>query len=187
MTLRRQKNILSELKQAKTSVECSDILQKFYHDTSHLVYAFCKKKGLSTEDAEEIVQIIYIKIFNKRHNYNPDNDPLAWLYIITRSETKDYLKSNRIYKNYVAEFSDFLSQTQSQNPSSIEDTKDVQNLLNENLSVLSQNELMALKLRYSDEEEFDYIAEKMNTSSLNIRKIISRGIKKIKGRSSSNV
>lgn len=192
MTSESKKNILLKLKQAKASSECSVLLKQFYNETSYLVHAFCKKKGLSPEDTEEVVQIVYIKIFTKRNQYNPDHSPLAWLYIITRSETKDFLKSQRIYKNYVSEFYDFLSQTDSLNPSNIQGTQtlptdDIRSLLSENSSVLSEKEMTALKSRYSDEKDFGTIAAELNTSSLNIRKIISRGLKKIKERSSSNV
>lgn len=185
MTSNSQKNILTSLQQAQTSSEYSALLKKFYHETSSLVYAFCRKKGLSQEDTEEITQIVYIQIFNKRLQYNPQHSPLAWLYIITRSEAKDFLKARKTYQSYVTDFFDFVSQNQVSIPSTLQSgLNTVPQILETYQNVLTENELSALKLRYNDEKEFQEIARELKTSPLNIRKMISRGIKKMKERSS---
>lgn len=176
-----KKNLLLELKEANTSELCSKLLKQFYNETVRLVYGFCQKKGLSAEDAEEITQIVYLQIFNKRHLYNPLHNPLAWLYIITKSETKDFLKARSTYKSYVTEFSDFLSQTTDFNPSTDQEI-DMESLLGS--SDLTENETAVLKMRYGEEKEFDEIAKTLKTSPLNIRKIVSRGLKKLKERKS---
>lgn len=177
------KNILLELQNAKSSNDSSNILKIFYNETSHMVYSFCKKKGLTNEDAEEITQIVYIKIFQKRSQYNPEHSPLAWLYVITRSETKDYLKSKKTYNSYVSDFSDFMSQNEDSNPSTHQ--VDLKEKLEQTMLLsLNENEIKVLKLRYTDEKDFEEIAQELNTSALNIRKMISRSIKKLKERSS---
>lgn len=176
-----KKNLLLELKEAQTSEVCSSLLKQFYNETVSLVYGFCKKRSLSTEDSEEIIQIVYMQIFRKRHLYNPLHSPLAWLYVITKSETKDFLKSRKTYQSSISEFSDFLSQTTDSNPSTDKDL-DVAALL-ENSS-LSENEISVLKMRYGEEKEFNEIAAELETSPLNIRKIVSRGLKKLKERKS---
>lgn len=159
----------------------SQILELFYNETSHLVFNFCKKKQLPLETCEDIVQIVYTQVFNKRHKYNPEHSPLAWLYVLTRSETKDYLKAQITYKSYLNEFKDFLSQTQSENPSSgqevvLEDFKDV----------LTEKERLSLEKRYQEDKDFEEIASEMGLTAINIRKLISRGLLKIKKKTNSN-
>jgi RNA polymerase sigma-70 factor (ECF subfamily) len=168
-------NLLLLLKQASTPKQMSQIFDEFYQKTAHLVFRFCRKKGLSQEISEDIVQTVYMQIFNKRAKYNPEHSPLAWLYVVTRSETKDHLKAQRTYQNYLNEFSEFLSQTDSESPSNDQEVD-----LNDYLKLLSPNEKMALEKRYQQDKDFSEIAIEMNLTSVNIRKLISRGIQKVK-------
>lgn len=174
-------NLLLLLKQASSSQQMSQLFEKFYQQTSHLVYSFCRKKGLSQEVSEDIVQTVYMQIFNKRAKYNPEHSPLAWLYVVTRSETKDHLKAQRTYQNYLNEFTTFLSQTSSEDPSTKQEVD-----LKDYLNLLSPNEKLALEKRYQQDKDFEDIAREMNLSTVNIRKLISRGIQKVKKNLSSN-
>lgn len=180
-------NLLLKLKEAGSSQQMSLLFEKFYQETSHLVFNFCRKKGLSQEVSEDIVQTVYMQIFNKRAKYNPEHSPLAWLYVVTRSETKDHLKAQRTYQSYLNEFTLFLSQTRPEDPSNKQEVD-----LNDFVRLLSPNEKLALEKRYQQEKDFEDIASEMNLTTVNIRKLISRGIQKIKknlnpkGDSSSN-
>lgn len=173
------RNLLAELKDLKMSDDLSKVLKMFYNETSYLVFSYCRKKGLIQEDCEEIVQIVYTKIFNNRTKYNPEHNPLAWLYVITRSETKDYLKSKKIYNNYLHDFQEFMSQIDVENPSNwTMNTESVS--VNEYFHLLNANEKNALIKRYSEDKDFDIIAHELNMTSTNVRKLISRAIAKIK-------
>ena len=182
-----KKNLLLELKQATLAKDLERILKAFYDETSHLVYSFARKRGLSAEVCDDIAQIVYTQIYKKREAYNPEHSELAWLFIITRSETKDYLKAARLYKNYVTEFSDFLSQTTDSNPSSGHRAFASESLLKSDLFIqadheglLTDKEKQILLKRYEEDKEFEIIAQEMQTSSANIRKIISRSLEKLR-------
>lgn len=182
-----KKNLLVELKQATLATDLERILKSFYDETSSLVYGFARKRGLSAETCDDIVQIVYTQIYRKRHLYNPEHSELAWLFIITRSETKDYLKAARLYKNYVAEFSDFLSQTTDSNPSYGQSSPISESLLNSDILIkadkeglLTNKEKEILLKRYEEDKEFEVIAQEMQTSPANIRKIISRSLEKLR-------
>lgn len=168
-------NLLLLLKQASSSQQMSQVFEKFYQETSHLVFNFCRKKGLSQEISEDIVQTVYMQIFRKRAQYNPEHSPLAWLYVVTRSETKDHLKAQRTYQNYLNEFTTFLSQTSPNSPSTGQEVD-----LNDYLNLLSPNEKLALEKRYQQDKDFEEIAREMNLTTVNIRKLLSRGIQKVK-------
>ena len=45
---------------------------------------------------------------------------------------------------------------------------------------LPDSQKVALQMRYVDDKTFEEISEKLNTSSENVRQIISRGIKRLK-------
>ena len=170
-------NYLIELKNASTSQAQSRALELFYNETAHLPFAFCRKKGLSAQDGEDIVQIVYTQIYNKRLKYNPDYSPLAWLFIITKSEAKDYLKKSATYTDYLKDYGLFvdLSQNTSEIPSNEQEVKAL------DLSSLNAKEKTALEQRYFAEKDFSDIADTLGLTETNVRKIISRAIQKLKG------
>lgn len=170
-------NYLLKLKNAANSNEQSTALEQFYRETAHMVFSFCRKKGLNPQDSEDIVQIVFSQIYNKREKYNPDYSPLAWLFVITKSEAKDFRKKSAIYSDYLKDYELFadLSQSGVSNPSHIRESKDL------DLSVLNLNEKAALEQRYFAEKDFDEIADSLGLTEINVRKIISRAVQKLKG------
>lgn len=174
-------NYLLNLKKAKSSYEMSRALENFYNETSHLVYRYCRKKIISAADSDDIVQIVYTQIFKKRHLYNEAHSPLAWLYVVTRSETKDYIKKQAIYTGYVNDYRDFatLSQSDHDNPNSQQKELDLdlQNRIKQNLN---ETEKSVIEKRYFEERSFEEISEELNLTLVNLRKIVSRSLKKLK-------
>ena len=169
-------NLLLRLKSAETSVNLNTILSQFYNETFKLVYGYCLKKGLSKENTEDITQIVYTQIYKKRLNYNPEHSPMAWLYIITKSEAKDYVKKLKTYKDYLEDYSLFedLSQNAHDSPSNLQ-----QDLLTE-VKTLNEKELTLVKERFYNEKDFQEIAHDFGLTEANVRKIISRAVKKIR-------
>lgn len=166
-------NFLINLKNAANSSEQSQALELFYRETAHMVFSYCRKKGLSAQDSEDIVQIVYTQIYNKRDKYNPDYSPLAWLFIITKSEAKDYRKKSAIYGDYIKDYELFaeLSQNTTTNPTHRE----------LDLSTLNDKEKAIIEQRYMAEKEFSEIADALGLTETNVRKIVSRAIQKLKG------
>lgn len=170
-------NYLVELKNAKTAQAQSRALELFYNETAHLVFSYCRKKGISAQDGEDITQIVYTQIYNKRQKYNPDYSPLAWLFVITKSEAKDYLKKSAIYGDYLKDYGLFvdLSQNHTHNPTNEQEAKEL------DISSLNTKEKSALEQRYFAEKDFREIGEALGVTETNARKIISRAIQKLKG------
>ena len=170
-------NYLLELKKAQNSTEQSRALEAFYNETSHLVFSYCRKKGISPQDCEDITQIVYTQIYNKREKYNPDYSPMAWLFVITKSEAKDYRKKSATYADYLKDYGLFvnMSQNLASDPSTGQETREL------DLSALNAKEKQAVEERYYNEKEFTEIAKTLGVTDTNVRKIISRAIQKLKG------
>jgi len=167
-------NYLLLLKTATTSDQMSEALKLFYNETSHLVFAFGRKKGLSLENTEDLVQTVYTQIYRKRLQYLETHSQLAWLYIITRSEAKDAFKAEKIYRGYLEDYSLFLSQNSDTHPST------AQERIVLDQADLNEREKDLLERRYQNDEDFDEIAKALGMSSVSVRKAISRALAKIK-------
>ena len=169
-------NLLLKLKLAQSSTDLNHYLSLFYNETFKLVYSYCLKKGLSKENTEDVAQIVYTQIYKKRLDYDPIHNPLAWLYIITKSEAKDYLKKLRTYDDYLNVYNQFIevSRNTTDSPSNHQDD------LLTNSKALSEKEMVLVKQRFYDEKDFQDIAIDFGLTETNVRKIISRAIKKLK-------
>ena len=66
----------------------SELFRKYYPRLLHFVIKMVK----SRHDAEEIVQEVFIKLWNIRHKVNTENSFKSFLFTITRNMAFDYLK-----------------------------------------------------------------------------------------------
>lgn len=144
-------------------------LDSLYMRHSGRILKYALRRGLSQERSEDLLQIVFLQLYRKKHLYNPRYSALAWIYVITRSELKDY--KNREIKDYT-EWNDSLSQTEGESPK-VEAKDEAQALLSE----LKPREQEIVKLRFLDELEYNEIAEILKESESNIRQIVSRSLK----------
>ena len=133
------------------------------------VYSYLDKRVTNKNLIEDIFQSIFVKFHNSRHLYSSEHPLLKWLYTICRSELLDSLKRNKVK---------FVQLSDDQLISAPAEVYDKINL--DNVKSLSKKEKEALKLRYYSEEDFSGISKALNTSEANSRKLVSRGIKKLK-------
>ncbi|MBO9668135.1 MAG: sigma-70 family RNA polymerase sigma factor [Bdellovibrio sp.] len=149
-------------------------LDILYMRHSGRVLSYVLKRGLPKEQADDVLQIVFLQVFRKKHLYDPKHAALAWIYVITRSELKDY--KNREIKDFL-EWDDSLSQTVAASPI-IESKEESEALLKE----LKPREQEVLRMRYLDEMEYDEIAERLQESTSNIRQLVSRSLKVLRRR-----
>jgi len=132
------------------------------------VYSYISKRVKDKEVVADIFQNSLTKFHRSRNLYDPKYPLISWFYTITKSELLDYIKKKRdVFVNLTFD----IEQIQNE---------EVDLLDLEDESLLSINEKKAIELRYYEEKGFGEISKILETSESNIRKIISRGIKKLK-------
>lgn len=147
-------------------------LDCFFKRHSGKVLHYALKRNLAMDQASDIVQIVFMQLFRKKHLYDPQHEALAWLYVITRSELKDYRK--RELKDFKL-YEENLSQNPESTPS-IELKGEVFTLLKN----LKPKEREAVEMRYLEELEYEEISQRLNESESNVRQIISRALRFLK-------
>lgn len=131
-------------------------------------------KRLRTESlTDEVVQEIFLKLHKSRSLYKPEHKFKAWLFTISQSVLMDhYRKQKRQVRSQAFENLDTYV-----DPESLLKNTDQKQV---SLSKLSLVEKQALELRYYQDMEFKDIAEIINKSESNVRKIISRALQLLK-------
>lgn len=177
MHAKSDQELLLSLAEDSNESEAHLALDHFFKRHSNKVYNYGLKRALNGEQAHDLVQIVFLQIYRKRRQYNPQYAALAWLYVITKSELKDYkLRELKDYTKFDDALSqDALSQTEAHAPS-IEKAQEVSGYLSD----LGERERRIVEERYLNELEYAEIARKLNESESNIRQIVSRSLRFLK-------
>ena len=133
------------------------------------VYSYLYKRLFDKSHIEDIFQNIFIKFHKSRDLYSSKYPLLQWIYTISKSELLDAAKKKRITTVELQdEYPDITHK----------ETEDLIDI--DSVKTLSSKEKEALKLRYYSDEDFDEISKILSTSPANSRKLVSRGLKKLK-------
>lgn len=147
--------------------------QALYSRHSERVLAFIRSKVSNPQLAGDLFQEVFVKVHKSKRLYNRTFEVLPWLFTITRNTVIDGLrKDNRHLFSGDHDVENFeapgLGEALTQ--------KD----LAPAMAKLPENQRQAIQMRYTDENTFDEIAKKLDTSSDNVRQLVSRGIKNLK-------
>ena len=82
--------LFKEMKQ-----ENNQSMQKLYEKYKALVYGVAFSILKNKEDSEDIVQIVFLKIFRLEKEKLPTNNAATWIYSVTKNETFNFLKSKK--------------------------------------------------------------------------------------------
>lgn len=154
-------------------------MDELYRRHASRVLGYGLKRGLSRERAEEVTQIVFLQLYRKRHLYRDEHPALAWIYVITKSELRD---DNARENKGLAGRVPFDEKNLSQSAASLPNT-DERAEARALLESLPEREREALSARYLRDEDFDEIARRLRTSAGNVRQLVSRALKKLRGQS----
>jgi len=131
------------------------------------IYGYITKRLPCSDDAPEVFQNAFLKFHKSRHLYDPKYSVMQWLYTVTRSELLDFMKKKKIATVPLIH-----------EPPSDECAKPDVGL--EDMEDLSEKERRTVELRYMSELEYSEISRILDISEANARKLLSRGLAKIR-------
>ena len=82
-----------------------------YHQYKKLVFNLALQYTNNVQDAEEVTQDVFVKVFDKINGFRQDSEIKTWIYRITINQSLDYLKSKQRQKRRFI-FSLFNSNTE---------------------------------------------------------------------------
>ena len=135
---------------------------------------------ISDEDAEDILQEVFLKAYKNINSYNPKYSFSNWIYRIAHNEAISFLRKKSVT----------VSNTEDENifdriPSDEDIEDDFLNSVKstevrEILSKLDQKYREVLVLRFFEEKEYNEISEILHISSGTVASLINRGKEKFK-------
>jgi len=128
--------------------------------------------------AEEIVQQVFIKMFENKYTYKTHFQFSTWLYTIARNKTIDVLRV--IKRETVLESAE--KATAQDNPSAIIESKEKSKLILEAIGTLSANQREVLIMRYKLGLSFQEIAEITSIKINTLKSHAKRGLEKLEAK-----
>lgn len=150
--------------------------QKLYERHSGRVLSYLRAKVRDESLSRDIFQATFLKLHKSRSQYKVKFPFLAWLFTICRSELLDALKKNRSNKqDYHADLGKISDSAQTFTSATNETSPAF------DLSSLSEVQRQTLEMRFQKDFSFEEIANALSTSPANVRQILSRAVKKLRG------
>lgn len=144
-----------------------DLLFKRY---SSRVYGFLMNHLKNRAQADDVFQATFLKLHQARKHYDPSFPFAPWLFTVCKSVLTDHTRKmirtrEDANENFVSRAAD---------PKTLGVDRGI------SLDSLPLNQRAAIELRYHDELQFEEIAARLETSPQNVRKLVSRGIEKLR-------
>ena len=76
---------------------------RIYNDYYMRIYRFVRRAVSANEDAEEIVQEVFVKLWDKRSMIDPEKSFNSFIYTISKNTIHDYLRRVLREKKYIEE------------------------------------------------------------------------------------
>lgn len=145
-----------------------------------MVYTLALKMLGNKEEAEEIAQDTFIKIYKALHKFKGESKFSTWTYKITYNTCLDALKKRKKEKSvtYIEDFGEHQVKALHEILDTI-DEKERNQAIQECLNELPNDEAFLLTLYYFDEQSVEEIAKVMNNSASNIKVKLFRTRKKL--------
>jgi RNA polymerase sigma-70 factor (ECF subfamily) len=127
------------------------------------------------DEAEEVFQITFAKLHAARDRYREDIPFLPWVFTIARNAMIDHVRRSQAHRKHLI-FADELLM----NAVAVEKPNDSIGDTIAKVSTLSPRQREVLELRFDQDFSFDDIAVRLETSSSNVRQIVSRTIRQLR-------
>jgi len=154
--------------------------KEIYSRFSQVTYNLALRMLRDKEDTEEVVQEIFLQIWNKAHSYNPERGAVStWILNIARSRAIDKLRSVG-YRNKNIEIDEEKVNSNEDLARNIEDKDESKNVIKQALKSLPEKQRTAIELVYFEGLTHVEAAEKLNEPVGTIKTRIRLGVMKLK-------
>lgn len=161
-----------------------EAFEAIYNDTKGWVLGKLRsnfKQKYNAEDVNDCLQEIYAKLYRNRKKYDPDSGSFrAWFNTLVHNEMIDYIR--RVTPNYNREQQmgeeDFEFIDDGQTPEEVVEEQELNALLQEVLSDLSEEQKSCIILQYVDGLKQREIADKLGIPVGTVKSRINIGMKR---------
>ncbi|HEY0897226.1 MAG TPA: sigma-70 family RNA polymerase sigma factor, partial [Sphingobacteriaceae bacterium] len=157
------------------SAEDSEILRKFGLDESRneafnllinkyqqKIYWHIRRMVIDHDDADDLVQEVFVKVWKNLANFRSDSQLYTWLYRIATNECITFLNKKKNQNNISLDDASYLADSL-QDDSYFNGTR-AQKKLQDALLTLPEKQRLVFNMKYFDDLKYEEISEILGTS-----------------------
>ena len=137
------------------------------------------------DDADDVVQNIFIKVWNNLGSFREDSKLFTWLYRITVNESLSFLKAKQL-RSYLSLSSPEAMMIRSLHDDNYFDGTEIQRKLTEAVIKLPKKQQLVFNMRYYDELSYEEMSEILSTSVGALKASYHFAVKKIEDSVTAN-
>lgn len=167
--------ILAKIKDPETKNYGFNLLVRKYQQR---IYWLIRKMVIDHDDADDLVQEVFIKIWQKLSLFREDSQLYTWIYRIATNETLNFLRKKR--NKYLLPIHDLQSELmQKLRSSAYIDGDEVQLKLQKALLKLPDKQRLVFNMKYFENMKYKEISEITGTSTGGLKASYFHAVKKI--------
>lgn len=166
--------LVEMLREPRTRREGFAVLVKQY---SEKLYWKVRRIVLSHEDANDVLQNVFIKVWSNLQNFQGKSSLSTWLYRIAVNESLDFLRKQKQADKVSADEDDSVASRLMSDE--YFDGDEVQARLQEAVARLPEVQRMVFNLKYFEEMKYSEMSQILNTSEGALKASYHLAVKKI--------
>ena len=166
---------INQLKNASTKeIAFKDLVSQY----KERLYWHIRKIVFAHEDADDVLQNTFIKIFRNIDNFKGDSKLYSWMYRIATNEAITFINKKAKEKNI--DISEYQQQLISSLDSDYWFNRDeIQLILQKAIATLPQKQQLVFNMKYFDNMKYNDIAEVLEVSVGSLKASYHHAVKKI--------
>jgi RNA polymerase sigma-70 factor (ECF subfamily) len=167
--------ILSKFSDEKTRNAAFNLLLQKYQQK---IYWHIRRLVIDHDDADDLVQETFVKVWKNLHNFRADSQLYTWIYRIATNESITFLNKKKNKNNIsIDDVGTDLSETLAS--SSYFDGDKIQRKLQNAILTLPDKQRIIFNMKYFDDMKYEEISEVLGTSVGALKASFHIAVKKI--------
>ncbi len=174
MSSQSDKEIMRCIKDPDLCEKGFNLLVSKYHQQ---IYWHIRRIVFDHEDANDITQNVFIKIWKNIHSFRNESKLYTWIYRISSNEAITFIKQNNKHKNAsIHDFEEILSGNADDNFFSGDE---IQQKLQKAIQTLPKKQRLVFLMKYYQELPYQEISKILQTSIGSLKASYHHAVKKI--------
>ena len=169
------KHLIQEIRDG-SQLAFNTLMQRY----DKLVYRVAFRHTNSVDNALDITQNVFLKVYSKLDNFSGSGSFKAWLMRITHNEAMDWLRKNWRIKE-LETLDETNTPVQEAAGEKVLEQRQFKNVVEQILPKLNDRQRVAVSLRFFEEMPLKEIARVLGCSEGNVKNLLFRSMEKLRG------
>lgn len=167
--------LITELQNSKTK---EIAFRKLITTYKERLYWHIRKIVVSHDDADDVLQNTFIKIYKNIDRFNNDSKLYSWMYRIATNESITFINKRAKERNVdITEYHQSVASTLQSDV--LFDGDEIQLILQQAIATLPEKQRLVFNMKYFDEMKYDEISQILETSVGALKSSYFHAVKKI--------